>query len=152
MELKRRKYPSALEQLVFFGDPVVYKLPCFTLGTDSLKIRHDLSWKLFLVLFVFESLQVIVKFKFGIKFCRHGLTHRIWVKLACINPNKWYTNVWGFAEESVINYSFTCKHPWWSTNLKNFLLKRAATFFLRKLVISIKIPETLTDGLRKTIK
>ena len=102
----------------------VWKLPILHPGLIRGKKYMTIFTK-FLVLsfFAIESLHIFVELISRIKSCRKGFTQRTRVKMAGVNPNNWFINVRGFANKSLINNKFTCKHYSRSTDhvLADFL-------------------------------
>ena len=57
--------------------------------------------------------------------CWHILTHWKWVKLARLNSNDWFADIWRSPDKGFVHNSFSRKHNWCSTrhNLSFFLAK-----------------------------
>ena len=89
----------------------------FAIRSCTLKIRHDHIFKATgLILSRCQSTGFFIDIPTGIKTDGHGLTNRVEVNLAGINPNNRFAYVCRLSKRSFINICFACKNNRLSTS------------------------------------
>ena len=109
--------PICIETVNLFLSSCCVKALSSAVWSLSLNVRDDHIFKTSrFVLMGLESLQIHIKLISFVESCRLRLTQWVRVNLAEIYSNNQFANIFGLADVSLIDNSFTFKHYWQSPN------------------------------------